>query len=236
METVSRQEILVAYLCVIGTVALVFWWSRTASGRDDCGPPRGGSSLPEQPAPPPRAKRAPAPSSRGAHVRGALLMRDLPAPEARAAHGMREPAFSRSDPILGMQAGASSARRGAHVRGASLVQSAPSHLPQKHKATIPESTLGVEMNGLEEQADNPKAGDIYWKLLSSVARDPSTHEHQTALTCLSGRHSSPQHLVWNFPCFPFSPSTITARLLSAAAKITQWTLTAITQARSATKV
>jgi hypothetical protein len=31
------------------------------------------------------------------------------------------------------------------------------HLPQKHKATVADSTLRVEMNGLEEQADNAKA-------------------------------------------------------------------------------
>jgi hypothetical protein len=40
------------------------------------------------------------------------------------------------------------------------------HLPQKHKATVPESTLRVEMNALEEQADNAKARDLYWKPLS----------------------------------------------------------------------
>jgi hypothetical protein len=40
------------------------------------------------------------------------------------------------------------------------------HLPQKHKATVPESTLRVEMNGLEEQADNAKARDLFWKPLS----------------------------------------------------------------------
>jgi hypothetical protein len=40
------------------------------------------------------------------------------------------------------------------------------HLPQKHKATVPESSLRVEMNALEEQADNAKARDLYWKPLS----------------------------------------------------------------------
>ena len=40
------------------------------------------------------------------------------------------------------------------------------HLPQKHKATVPESSLRVEMNALEEQADNAKASDLYWKPLS----------------------------------------------------------------------
>jgi len=36
-------------------------------------------------------------------------------------------------------------------------------MPQKHmlKATVPDSTLRVEMNGLEEQADNAKARDLY---------------------------------------------------------------------------
>ena len=40
------------------------------------------------------------------------------------------------------------------------------HLPQKHKATVPDSTLRIEMNGLEEQADNAQACDLYWKPLS----------------------------------------------------------------------
>jgi hypothetical protein len=35
------------------------------------------------------------------------------------------------------------------------------HLPQKHKATVPESTLQVEMNRLEERADNAKACDLF---------------------------------------------------------------------------
>ena len=39
-------------------------------------------------------------------------------------------------------------------------------LPQKHKATVAESSLRVEMNALEEQADNAKARDLYWKPLS----------------------------------------------------------------------
>ena len=39
------------------------------------------------------------------------------------------------------------------------------HLPQKHKATVPESSLRVEMYSLEEQADNAKARDLYWKPL-----------------------------------------------------------------------
>ena len=39
------------------------------------------------------------------------------------------------------------------------------HLPQTHKATVPDSTLRVEMNGLE-QADNAKARDLYCKPLS----------------------------------------------------------------------
>jgi len=40
------------------------------------------------------------------------------------------------------------------------------HLPQKHKATVADSTLHVEMNGLEEQADNVKARELFWKPLS----------------------------------------------------------------------
>jgi hypothetical protein len=98
METVSRQEILVAYLCVISTVALLLW-SRV-SGRDYCGPRRAGQS---EPAPPTRAKLAPAPSSRDAVYAQSAFGRsdsDLRTPEARAGHGVREPAFSSSPPAL----------------------------------------------------------------------------------------------------------------------------------------
>ena len=35
------------------------------------------------------------------------------------------------------------------------------HLSQKHKATVADSTLRVEMNGLEEQADNTKVRDLF---------------------------------------------------------------------------
>ena len=40
------------------------------------------------------------------------------------------------------------------------------HMPQKHKATVPDSTLRVEMNNLEDQADNAKARELFWKPLS----------------------------------------------------------------------
>jgi hypothetical protein len=41
------------------------------------------------------------------------------------------------------------------------------HLPhKKHKATVADSTLRVEMDGLEEQADNAKARELFWKPLS----------------------------------------------------------------------
>jgi hypothetical protein len=40
------------------------------------------------------------------------------------------------------------------------------HLPQKHKATVADSTLRVEMSGLEDQADNAKARELFWKPLS----------------------------------------------------------------------
>ena len=39
-------------------------------------------------------------------------------------------------------------------------------MPQKLKATEKDSTLRVEMNAMEEQADNAKARDLYWKPLS----------------------------------------------------------------------
>jgi hypothetical protein len=46
--------------------------------------------------------------------------------------------------------------------------SAQLHLPQKHKVTVQDSTPRVEMNALEEQDDNDKARDLYWKPLSPL--------------------------------------------------------------------
>jgi hypothetical protein len=40
------------------------------------------------------------------------------------------------------------------------------HMPQKHKATVPDSALRMEMNALEAQADNAKARDLHGKPLS----------------------------------------------------------------------
>ena len=44
------------------------------------------------------------------------------------------------------------------------------HMPQKHKATASDSTLRVEMNNLEEQADNAKARELFWKPLSWLGK------------------------------------------------------------------
>ena len=123
MDTVTPQEIMSAYLCVIGTVALVLWWSRV-SGRDDCDPPRAGQSEPKK-------KGAGGPRRAECVQRSA---RDMRAPEARAAHGMREPAFSRSAPVsIGIGNGAlgrahSSSLRDAYVREFLLIHSAPASI------------------------------------------------------------------------------------------------------------
>ena len=61
-----------------------------------------------------------------------------------------------------------------HHTGTRFEEQGQLHLPQKHKATVPDSTLHVEMNGLEEQADNTKARDIYWKPLSWLGTTRST--------------------------------------------------------------
>jgi hypothetical protein len=51
------------------------------------------------------------------------------------------------------------------------------HLPQKYKATVPELTLRVEMNGLV-QADNSKARDLFWKPLSWLGTIPRWRPHE----------------------------------------------------------
>jgi len=103
------------------------------------------------------------------------------------------------------------------------------HMPQKHKATVPDSTLRVEMNNLEEQADNAKARELFWKPLSWLgairptsandAFDPALWETFVSTTLGS-------------PSLPPSHASIIARLLSAAAKSSEWTFTATTRARA----
>ena len=51
------------------------------------------------------------------------------------------------------------------------------HLPQKHKATVQDSTLRVEMNNLEEQADNVKARELYWKPMAWLGAIRPTSPH-----------------------------------------------------------
>ena len=60
------------------------------------------------------------------------------------------------------------------------------HLPQKHKATVADSTLRVETNGLEEQADNAKARELFWKSLSWLGTT-GPHPPTMPLTKHSGR-------------------------------------------------
>ena len=50
--------------------------------------------------------------------------------------------------------------------GTRLEEQRQLHLPQKHKATVQDSALRVEMLNLEEQADNTKARELFWKPLS----------------------------------------------------------------------
>jgi len=73
----SRQEILIAYLCVITTVVLVLLWSWSR----DC------------------IDAARASAARTARARS-VQPRASPRPPQRAALGMREPAFTRSAPAL----------------------------------------------------------------------------------------------------------------------------------------
>jgi hypothetical protein len=57
-------------------------------------------------------------------------------------------------------------RQGQHYASTRFEEQRQLHLPQKHKATVPESSLRLEMNALEERADHAKACDLYKKPLS----------------------------------------------------------------------
>ena len=64
------------------------------------------------------------------------------------------------------------------------------HLPKKHKATASDSTLRVEMNNLEEQADNAKARELFWKPMAWLGAIRPTSLMMP--TPRSGRRLSPR--------------------------------------------
>jgi hypothetical protein len=100
------------------------------------------------------------------------------------------------------------------------------HMPQKHKATVPDSALRMEMNALETQADNDKARDLHWKPLSCLGTlRPSTANDawDQPYFCLCGRRSSARHWVWRCRYSPPSPAATNARPPCAAARSTAWT-------------
>jgi hypothetical protein len=61
-----------------------------------------------------------------------------------------------------------------HHGGTRFSEQRELHLHQKHKATVADSTLRVEMNGLEEQANNAKARELFWKSAAHAPRSYRT--------------------------------------------------------------
>ena len=98
------------------------------------------------------------------------------------------------------------------------------HLPQKHKATDQNSALRVEMNGLEDQADNAKARDLYLK----PSRGPSaqlqsmTLSTRRASTCTAHSGASKAHdwMVSELgPLFRTAGHTVRVLLRSARSRV-----------------
>jgi hypothetical protein len=69
------------------------------------------------------------------------------------------------------------------------------HMPQKHKVTVPDSTLHMEMKSLEEQADNAKVRELLWKPLSWLGTIRSTTPND-GWDQRCGRRLSARHWVW----------------------------------------
>jgi hypothetical protein len=95
------------------------------------------------------------------------------------------------------------------------------HRPQKHKATVQDSALRVEMLNLEEQADNAKARELYWKPMGWLGAIRPTTANDAFDPAL-----------WRSPPLPPSQASIITRLLSADAKNSVWIFTATTRARA----
>jgi hypothetical protein len=118
-----------------------------------------------------------------------------------------------------------------HYAGTRFEEQRQLHLPQNHKATVPESTLRVEMNGLEEQAEKAKARDLYWKPLSWLGTIRPTSANDAFDPALWTTFVSTT-LGLEVPVLSSLPRRNNSPLLSAAAKNTAWTFTATTQPRA----
>ena len=124
--------------------------------------------------------------------------------------------------------------------GTRLEEQRQLHLPQKYKATVPDSTLRVEMNNLEEHADNAKARELFWKPLGAIrltsandAFDPALWEtfvcttlglEVPILTALPRLHNSPlAKCGCKKFCMDFhGDHTSTCTALSGATKAHDW--------------
>jgi hypothetical protein len=90
--------------------------------------------------------------------------------------------------------------------------------------------MRVKMNALEEQADNAKARDLYWKPLSWLGTTGSANDAFDPNLWATFVSTT---LGLEVPILSsLAPATITTRLLSAVAKKTAWTFTATTQPRA----
>jgi hypothetical protein len=105
------------------------------------------------------------------------------------------------------------------------------HLSQKHKATVPDSTLRIGMNGLEEQANNAQAIYLYSKPLSWLGTIRPTSANDAFDPALWTTFVSTT-LGLEVPVLSSLRRRNNSPLRSAAAKNTAWTFTATTQPRA----
>jgi hypothetical protein len=101
------------------------------------------------------------------------------------------------------------------------------HLPQMHKATVADSTLRVEMNGLEEQADNAKARELFWKPLSWVGTIRTTSANDAFDPALWETFISTT-LGLEVPTLAVLPRLHSSPLAKCGCKNSAWTFTATT--------
>ena len=88
------------------------------------------------------------------------------------------------------------------------------------------------MNNLEEQADNDKARELFWKPLSWLGAIRPTSANDAFDPALWETFVSTTLGLDLAPSLPPSHASRIARLLSAEAKSSAWTFTATTRARA----
>ena len=102
------------------------------------------------------------------------------------------------------------------------------HMPQKHKSTVQDSTLRMEMNALESKLTTTKPASSIGSPSHDLGPSGPQQPMMIGISCC-GRRLSAQHWVWRCQYSTPSPATTNACPPCEAVRGTGWTFSATTR-------